>query len=262
MSNTDKKIAWVTGASTGIGEAVVTDLVAEGWHVAITARSEDKLQALAAKFESVYSFAGDITDEQRMADLVDEIENTVGPIDLALLNAGTYMPDGLEDFSAAKFRKQFEVNVIGMGNCAAPVLEKFRTRGKGHIAITSSVAGYRGLPRSLGYGASKAALINFAEALAAEAGGTGIKVQVICPGFVKTPLTDKNDFYMPMLMDVDKAAQKLVKGLGSSRFEIMFPWLFCFLTKIVGLLPDRAYIALIAKMKEKQQSAKPKSEPS
>ncbi len=254
MDNMEKKLAWVTGASSGIGEATVLELAKQGWRVAITARSEEKLEALSGKGD-IHAFPGDVTEPEAMNKIVAQIEQDLGPIDLALLCAGTYFPDTVEDFEAAKLKKQYEVNVFGTMNALEPVLNKFKERDKGHIAIVSSVAGYRGLPRSLSYGSSKAALINFAEALAAETKSSGIKVQVICPGFVKTPLTDKNDFPMPMLMDVDKAAKKLVSGLNSNQFEIIFPWLFCMLTKVIGFLPNRAYISVIAKIKEKQKKA-------
>lgn len=247
-----KKIAWVTGASSGIGEATVKRLTQDGWHVAITARSEDKLKKLSETSKLISVFAGDITDARHMEEVVGQIEETMGPIDLALLNAGTYTPDTLDNFSSDSFKKLYEVNVFGTVNCLEPVLNKFKARRKGHVAVVASVAGYRGLPSSLAYGSSKAALINLCEALAAESIGSGIKIQVICPGFVKTPLTDKNEFPMPMLMPVDEAADKLVKGLSSNQFEITFPWLFALFTKIFGLLPNRAYIWAIGKVKKKR----------
>jgi len=250
--SSSKKIAWVTGASSGIGEATVKRLTQEGWHVAVTARSEDKLKKLSEISKFISVFPGDVTDAGHMAAIADQIEETLGPIDLALLNAGTYTPDTLDNFSADNFKKLYEVNVFGTVNCLEPVLNKFKARGKGHVAVVASVAGYRGLPSSLAYGSSKAALINLCEALAAESTGSGIKIQVICPGFVKTPLTDKNEFPMPMLMPVDEAADKLVQGLNSNQFEITFPWLFAFLTKFFGLLPNRAYIWAIGKVKKKR----------
>ncbi len=239
-------IAWITGASSGIGAQTAQKLAAKGWHVAITARSSDKLAAMAAANDRLHVFAGDVTDPAAMTNIVADIENRLGPIDLAVLNAGTYLPDGLEDFNVTRFHRQYDVNVNGTANALAPVLERFRARGKGHIAIIASVAGYRGLPRSLGYGSTKAALINFCEALAIECADSAIKVQLVCPGFVKTPLTDKNDFPMPFLMPVERAAEKLVKGLESRRFEITFPWIFAFMLKMVRLLPHRFYIRMAA----------------
>lgn len=252
---TEKKIAWVTGASTGIGAETALCLARAGWRVAVTARSAEKLEALA-KTSGITAFPGDITDAAGMAACVTAIEKEIGPIDLALLNAGTYYPDTLENFSIDQFKKQYEVNVFGTVNCLGPVLEKFKSRNKGHLAIVASIAGYRGLPRSISYGSSKAALINMTEALAAECAGTGIKVQIINPGFIKTPLTDKNDFYMPMLMDADKAAAALVRGLNSDRLEIIFPVSFALITKIMGkILPGRLYIKTVSSMKKGKLNA-------
>lgn len=259
---TKQKIAWITGASSGIGAALALKLIKKGWIVAATARSADKMEVLVHHVEifggegKIVSYPGDVTDKAAMATIVERIEQECGPIDLAVLNAGSYMPDTVDTFSAAHIREQYEVNVFGTANCLEAVLPRFRDRNSGHLAIVASVAGYRGLPRSISYGSSKAALINMAESLAIELRGTGIKVQVVCPGFVKTPMTDKNDFYMPMLMDVDKAAEEFVYGLHGGFFEISFPWVFAFVTKLVGLLPDRAYIWTIGKIKEKQWSMK------
>jgi short-subunit dehydrogenase len=257
-----KRIAWITGASTGIGAAAAQKLAAEGWIVAVTARSAGKLDILCDKDPKfLKSYPGDITKPKEIAAVIDSIETELGPIQLALLNAGTYTPDTAEDFTAQNFKKHVEVNLIGTANCLEPILKRFLDRGAGHIALTASVAGYRGLPKSLSYGATKAALNNLAEALAIELHGTDIKVQVINPGFVKTPLTDQNDFDMPMIMEVDKAADKLVQGLKSSWFEITFPWMFCRLVKLTQALPYPAYFALAHKLKEKAQKKNKDSSP-
>ena len=127
-------------------------------------------------------------------------------------------------------------------------MKSFLERGKGHVAIVASVAGFRGLPKSVSYGPTKAALINLAEALYAELNPKGIKVQVINPGFIKTPLTDKNDFEMPMLMPVEDAAKALIKGLDSNAFEIFFPWPFVVLVKLIDMLPNKLYLWLVSKL--------------
>ena len=214
---TKRKLAWITGASSGIGEATARRLAAQGWIVAVSARSEDKLQELAKNFApvdgggSLHAYPVDVTDPEAVRNIVEKIEAELGVIDLALLNAGTYLRDRAENFKAETFRKTYEVNVFGVANALECILPKMIARKGGQIAVVSSVAGYRGLPYSLAYGSSKAALINMCEALAAECKAHKVKVQVVCPGFVKTPLTDKNDFPMPMLMDVDDAAEKLVQ---------------------------------------------------
>lgn len=253
-----QKIAWITGASSGIGAATALRLVKQGWIVAATARSEDKIEVLVHHVEifggsgRILNYPGDVTDAEKMAGIVGRIESEIGPIDLAILNAGVLMPDTSETFTAAHLREQYEINVFGTANCLEPLLKVFRARNRGHIAIVGSMAGYRGLPRSISYGSSKAALIYIAEALAVETRGTDIRVQVINPGFIKTPMMDSQHYYKPMLMDVDEAAEDLVRGLNGGFFEIAFPWVFGVLTRIVGLLPDQAYIWTIGKIKEWQ----------
>lgn len=250
----DKQIIWLTGASSGIGRHTALRLTEEGHTVVVTARSKDKLEELRKDAEKnsgeIIVHTGDVTDSAAMIEIVEKIEQDIGPLDLAIFNAGTYYPDGVENFTAETLRKQYIINVFGVANCLEPVLKLFKERKSGHIAIMASVAGYRGLPQSISYGSTKAALINMAEALAAECKNYNIKVQVINPGFIKTPLTDKNDFPMPMLMPVEKASEKLVKGLKKNKFEITFPWQFSLLLKFIGLiLPRGVYISMMSKVK-------------
>lgn len=243
------KIIWIAGGSTGIGAETALQMARDkGWCVAVTARSEDKLKALAGEAENIHPYPGDVTKPKDMNDIVTAIEADHGPIDLALLNAGTYFRDEEAEFTAKTFKKTFDVNVQGMANCLEPILQVFEKRGAGHIAIVASVAGFRGLPKSLAYGPSKAALINLAEALYMDYTPKGLKVQVVNPGFVRTPLTDKNDFDMPMMMEVEDAAAALICGLESNRFEIIFPWAFVWITKCIGLLPGKLYLKLVEKI--------------
>ncbi|MGB0718970.1 MAG: SDR family NAD(P)-dependent oxidoreductase [Bdellovibrionales bacterium] len=243
------KIVWITGASSGIGAETALQMAAKGWRVAASARSVDKLNELAARAEAftgtIKAFPLDVTDETACAKTVETIENDLGPIDLALFNAGASLPDTLEDLNPQDFKKQFDINVFGVVNGLVPVLQKFMARNAGHIAITASVAGFRGLPGSMGYCSSKAALINMAETLYLLCDPYGIKVQVINPSFVRTPMTDKNDFHMPMRMEPEAAAKALIKGLESNRFEITFPRAFSVAMKLIGALPDRLYFAIM-----------------
>ena len=170
---------------------------------------------------------------------------------MVILNAGIGRHEALTDFSLHHFKQIINTNLIGVANCLAPILQRFLERKKGHIAITASIAGYRGLPRALSYCASKAALNNLAESLAIETYGTNIKIQVINPGYIKTPMTEGHNFPMPMLMDLDKAAEKLVQGLKSNNFEIIFPWQFCLLVKAMKLLPYSLYFRLISWLNKK-----------
>lgn len=262
------KIAWITGASSGIGAATALRLVKDGWTVVATARSEDKIETLVHHVEAfgngagrIINYPGDVTDAAQMAEIIEKIESEWGPIDLAVLNAGILLPDTIETFSAAQLKQQYEVNVFGTAHCLEPVLRVFRARKRGHIAIVASMAGYRGLPRFISYGSSKAALIYMAEALAVETRGTDIRVQVVNPGFVKTPMIGALDEYKPMMMDVDQAAEDLIRGLNGGFFEIAFPWAFGLGAKIVGLLPDQAYIWTIGKIKEWQFRKTDKNDP-
>lgn len=242
--------AWITGASTGIGREVALRLARAGWVVAITARRQELLAELAATPDlqgKLIPFAGDVTDAPGMTALVGQIEATCGPIQLAILNAGTYSFETIEKLDVAGFRAITETNLMGVVHGLVPVLERMRSRKSGHVVIVSSVAGYGGLPGSLAYGASKAALINLAESLAMEAKPYGIKVQIINPGFVATPLTAQNKFPMPFLINVEKAGEHILRGLASSRFAIAFPWLMVALLKTLGCLPYRAYFALVSR---------------
>lgn len=248
------KLVWITGASSGIGAETARQMARKGWNVAVSARSEDKLKALVKEAESypgeIHSYPGDVTNANIMHNIVNAIEKDHGEIDIALLNAGTYFGESGADFSAESFKKTFDINVNGIANCLEPLLKNFRKRGpgkeKGHVAIVASVAGYRGLPQSVAYGPTKAALINMTEALYMDCKPQGIKVQLVCPGFVRTPLTDKNKFPMPMLMEVEDAAAALIKGLESNQFEITFPWAFALILKTLGLLPNKAYLWLVS----------------
>lgn len=244
------RTAWITGGSTGIGAETAKILAKDGWKVAVTARSVDDLKALAKEHPNIEAFPGDVTQPEKMEELISLIESSLGEIKMAVLNAGTYKADTLENFNIDTFKKHFDINVFGVANCVAPLLRRFKKRNEGHIAITASVAGYHGLPRSLSYGPTKAALINFAESLYIEAKNTKIKVQVICPGFVKTPLTAQNDFDMPMVMEAKDAAEKLVRGLYSNRFEITFPWFFCFVARRLAALPQKLSLAIFSSFKK------------
>lgn len=241
--------AWVTGASSGIGRETALALAREGWTVAVSARSEDKLATLVQDMADLagrgVAVACDVTDADGVRAAVDRIEAEAGPIALAVLNAGIYEPDRFEDLDAATFARTVDVNLIGTVTCLAALKDRWIERRRGHAAIVSSVAGYRGLPRSLSYGATKAALTNFAEALKFDFDRLGLKIQVIHPGFVRTPATAVNDFKMPALMEPEDAARAIVEGLATDAFEITFPKRFTYGLKALRVLPYRAYFALL-----------------
>lgn len=241
MTRFANKTAWITGASSGIGKALALHMAENGWCIAASARSEDDLQALArdaaALKGDIISCPCDITDTASIGEALGTARAALGDIDVAILNAGTHKPILLKDFAAEDFRKLTDINLMGTVNCMEAILPDFTARGSGKICVVSSVAGFRGLPTSAGYGMTKAGLINMAEALKPELDRAGVDIQVICPGFVKTPLTDKNSFDMPFLMEVDKAVSVMFKAINSDRFQVTFPWQMGLLMKTLRIVP-------------------------
>ena len=243
--------AWITGASGGIGRSVALKLAADGWTVYATARSEDELQKLATEAEplrgEIIPLAGDVTDAERMGSCVAEI-TAKGPLALTILNAGIYTPMRATNFNHATATKMLRVNLEGVTNALDPLLAYMIARKNGHIAITASVAGYRGLPDAAVYSATKAGLIAMCEALAMDLVDLGIRISVINPGFVETEATSVNEFEMPFLMSPDEAATRIVAGLKKPGFEIVFPRRFALILRAVGLLPNRLYIWAMRRM--------------
>jgi len=242
---------WIAGASTGIGAALAKQYAAEGHTVFASARSEDKLIALSKQSEalegSIHVIPCDVTDNDSVTSAVSAIESH-GSIDLSILNAGYYEPIELAELDLPHFLKTYDVNLNGVVRCLLAVLPAMRSRGQGQIAIVSSVSGYTGLPRAAAYGSSKAALINLAESLHAECAAVGVDIRLINPGFVKSPLTDKNNFQMPFIIEPEDAAARIVKGLSGSRFEIHFPKRFTLWLKVLRSLPYFLYLKLAAKL--------------
>ena len=246
------RVAWITGAGKGIGRSVALEMIRRGWIVAASARTESDLSALADEAAreggTIIPFVLDVTERGAVSRAVVRIENQLGGIDLALLNAGTYVRFGVTDFTAEEFGRQIEINVMGTVNCLEPLLDRMRDRKSGHIAVVSSLTAYRGLPMASAYGASKAALTNMCEALKPELDALGIQMTVIHPGFVKTPLTDQNEFPMPFLMGADEAARRIADGLERGKFEIIFPRRFAFLLKLARCLPYRLYFTITRRL--------------
>ena len=234
---------WLIGASSGIGEATARLLMKRGARVALSGRKRDALAALADAHAHVA--VADVTDRASLQAAFDDICAAFGGIDVAIVNAGTHQPVRAWELDAAAAEKLVQVNLLGAINASALLAPYFAQRGGGHLALTASVAGYGGLPTGLVYGATKAALINFAETLYLDLAPKGVAVHLINPGFVKTPLTDLNDFTMPALIEPDEAARKIVAGIERGQFEIHFPKRFTRLLKLLNLLPYRAYFPLV-----------------
>lgn len=244
-------VVWITGASQGIGEAVAIALAREGVTVAASARNEERLAALARQSDElpgrIVPYPLDVTDQTAVNETVNKIIANHGAVGQAILNAGTYIASPAAEFTSNVVRQQMELNLMGVCHCLEPLIAAMKKQGKGVIAINASLAGYRGLPKAAGYGASKAALINMAESLNSELWQEGIDIKVINPGFVKTPLTSKNRFPMPFLMEVDKAAEVIVKGMKGRQFEIRFPHMFAAIMALLRHLPYSMYFWLVRK---------------
>ena len=243
------RAAWVIGASSGIGRDLALALAAEGFQVTVSARRVDQLNELVAAArpaDAIDSVPADVTDPASVDLALDEVQQR-GPVDVCIISAGTYRPMNLGQFTAEGVSTLLDVNFMGAVRVIAAVLPGMLARRAGHIVVIASVAGYRGLPSAAAYGASKAALINLCESLHLDLRNTGVRIQLVNPGFVRTPLTDRNRFSMPFLMDSGAAARRIVRGLSSSRFEITFPRRFTWMLKALRLLPYGLYFRLVGR---------------
>lgn len=245
-------VAWVTGASSGIGRAVALRLAGAGYRVAASARNQAALTDLAAEARragaTILPVPLDVTDERATLDAVAVIEADLGPIALAVLCAGTHIAMTAASFGTATCRTLIEVNLMGTVHSLAGLIPRMTQRRAGRIAVVASVAGYCGLPSAAAYGATKAGLINMCEALRPDLATHGVVLQLVNPGFVATPLTAKNDFAMPMMISTDRAAEAIMRGLRSSRFEIAFPRRFALLMKLLRALPYPLFFAITRRM--------------
>ena len=232
-------IAFVTGASSGIGRATTLELVRRGYRVAVTARRAEALESLAASApDQIFVFPGDVTNGSQMGGIIFRIEQEIGPVALAFLNAGVFFPAERSGFDAAIIAHTHAVNVAGTANCLAPLLAAMLTRRSGQIAINASLAGYNGFPGGVAYGSSKAALIHMAESLRLTYGDRGLTFQVLCHGFVRTAMTDQEkEFAMPLRIEPEAAAKIICNGFERGGFEIAFPWPLVVSSKLMKLLP-------------------------
>ncbi|WP_118133013.1 SDR family oxidoreductase [Oceanicella sp. SM1341] len=252
MDGTRWGTVWITGASSGIGAELARLMAPTAGRVALSARSEEKLAALAATAPALEARPLDITDRAAVAACVAALE-AEGPVDLAVLNAGTWALMDVEALDAEAIRRGMEVNYLGVVNAVEALLPPMLARGAGHIAITASVAGYRGLPKAIAYGPTKAALINLAETLRCELAPRGIRVTVICPGFVDTPMTRDNPFPMPSIVTAEEAAREILGGLERGAWKITFPRGFARVMALLRILPDALYFRAIRRFVMKQK---------
>tara|TARA_B100000029_G_scaffold6943_1_gene7385 strand:- start:991 stop:1746 length:756 start_codon:yes stop_codon:yes gene_type:complete len=242
------KTIWITGASSGIGKALAIKFANQGWQVAASARRENLLKDLNNQNPNIYSFPLDVRNENESKNTFQNIIKKFQTIDISVFCTGMHDPDAEKKLSSEKIREIMETNFFGTLNCIMAVNTYFRERKNGHIAIVSSVAGYRGLPAASGYCASKSALISLAESLYFDFKRYNVKVSVINPGFIKTPMTDKNKFPMPMIKSAEFAAEKMFTGLTKKNvFEIHFPLAFTIIMKLLKIMPNWLYFLLVKK---------------
>ena len=248
--NTPQKI-WLIGASEGIGRALANTLAEEGHQLAISARDAARLENLVDELPGSghMSLPLNVCQNDAVLEAWKKLDHTWGGIDLLIYCAGYYKPLNTDTMTLKEMEFMLDVNLRGAMRVICAILPYFRLRNSGHIALIGSLAGYRGLPNSMGYGLSKAAIIHLAENLKCDLSSTNITVQVINPGFVKTRLTDLNTFKMPFLISPEEAAQHIIKTLRKRTFESHFPFIFGLIMKVLASLPYRVYFFLMKGVK-------------
>jgi len=248
MTKGSNKLAWITGGGTGIGKALALALDKQGWQVIISGRTEQKLQAVIELGQKIAYLVLDVTDREQSRQVFNTLYEKYGLPDVVVLNAGDYTPMPVDEFNLDLIYKLNQVNYLGVMNGLASILPLMKARKSGQILLMASVAGYRGLPDAAPYGATKAALINFCEAMYIPLKKEGVLLRIINPGFVTTQLTAKNTFKMPAEITSTEAAGRIVKSLASESFEITFPKRFTYILKILRILPYRLYFFFTSKI--------------
>ena len=242
----DKKVIWITGASSGIGKALSIKFAQEGWIVAASARREGLLQELNRINKNIHSFPLDVTNPEQCKKVFENIIKKFSDIEISIFGTGIHDPNSEKKFNLEKIREIMEVNYFGTLNSINSVYDYYNDKRSGQISVISSVAGYRGLPAAGAYCASKSALTSFTESLRFEMTRKNVRVSLVSPGFIKTPMTDQNDFPMPMIKSPEFAAEQIYIGLTKKTgFEIHFPKTFTYFLKFLRILPNSIYFKLI-----------------
>ena len=250
----NKKTIWITGGSTGIGKALAIKFAKEGWNVAISARRESLLQEISVKYENISPFPLDVTNKLECKEVFDKLKDKFNEIDVCFFSTGTWDPKKEKDIDVEQMEEVFKVNFFGTVNSIKAVEKHFKDKKSGIITIVSSIAGYRGLPNSTGYGPSKSALNNLAESLYFDFKRFNVRVCLVSPGFIKTPMTDKNDFKMPFLKTPEYAANQIYEGLiNKNLFEIHFPKALTITLKMLSFLPSKIYFSLVGRLTKYQK---------
>lgn len=241
------KRVWVIGASSGIGEACVIALLAQGAKVALSSRRVERLNQIALNSDTNQTLVIplDVTRNEQLKEGYKTILNAWGGIDLLLFVSGVYTPLRADNFDIQIAEKTIDANLLGPMRAVALVTPEMLKAHSGHIAIVGSVAGYSGLPKALAYGPSKAAIINFCENLYYDLLPTGVSVHMISPGFVATEATAQNDFEMPALISAEEAAQEILAGIQKGEFDIHFPKRFSRFLKFLRILPYPIYFWIV-----------------
>lgn len=241
MKNWQGKRYWLVGASEGLGRAVAHKLNAAGAEVIVSARSEDRLKSLVAELSGNASYVTvDVTDRAA----VEAAAKQIGEIDGLIYLAGIYWPMKSDEWDNEKADLMAQVNYLGASRVVGAVIGGMIARGKGHIVLTGSLSGFRGLPGAIGYASSKAGLMALAESMQADLRTSPIDVQLVNPGFIKTRLTDKNDFKMPFIMTPEEAANEVFDHMNTDGFKKSFPLMFSWVFRGSQLLPDWLYFRL------------------
>ena len=242
------KNIWITGASSGIGRALAIKFAEKGWQVAASARRESLLNEISELNKNIYPFPLDVTNSEKCKEVFNQIKEKFQEVDISIFCTGIHDPKSEKKLNLESIKKIMNVNFFGTINSVNAVYEHYREKKSGHISIVSSVAGYRGLPTGGAYCASKSALTTFAESLYFDMKRFNVRVTVVHPGFIKTPMTDQNDFPMPMIKSPEFAADQMFKGLTQSNaFEIHFPKQFTFIMKILQFMPYWLYLKIVKK---------------
>ena len=237
----------VTGTSSGIGAALCTRLIQEGHEISGIARRKSQLGSSTKKLDLFHGYQSDVVDATGLRETIDTAVSNTGPIDVAILNAGIYQPQDGTRIDPQIYANHMKINYLGVVNALAAIVPDMVRARRGHIAIVSSVAGWRGLPKSAAYGPTKAALISLAESLYFDLTPKGVKLQIICPGFVESEATAINDFEMPDLISAGKAADKIIEGMKGTDFSINFPKSFTRKMGLLRFLPDRLFFRVVGK---------------
>lgn len=234
---------WLVGASEGLGLALAQMLSRAGAEVILSARSADRLaEAVAAMPGKASALPCDVSDSAS----VKAAAANLGDIDGVVYLAGVYWPTKAQDWNVEQVEAMCDINFTGCARAIGAVLPGMVERGHGHVVITGSLSGFRGLPGAIGYSASKAGTMALAESMYCDLRGSGIDVQIANPGFIRTRLTQKNDFSMPFLMEPEAAAREMFEHMNSDSFKRSFPMVFSWLFRLSQFLPDWAYYRIFA----------------